>query len=302
MKLAYFSKDEIDFNLQDLPARPEPLKILLSTPDHFQIKDSKNPFMNPAVELDKTVAIEQWENLKTIYEKLIGKNILVDVHVLDSDPECEDMVFCANQTFPWLLNNGSRVVILSKMRHVSRQKEILHFSSFFESIGYQILQLNNTDYFEGMGDAIPHPGKKLIYLGNGYRTSENGVNEVSSLLETPVISLPLVNEYFYHLDTCFLPISENTVLLCSSAFPKKALALIHSLFNEVIDIPEEESNSFFSLNTHCIISNAKVAIIQKGTTKTKEVLTNHSFEVIELQTTEFMKSGGSVFCMKLAYY
>ncbi|MBL4715049.1 MAG: hypothetical protein JKX95_00300 [Bacteroidia bacterium] len=302
MKLTYFSKDEIDFNLQDLPTRPEPLNILLSTPDHFQIKDSKNPFTNLSVDLDKEVAIDQWNNLRSTYEELADKNILEDITVLDSDPKCEDMVFCANQTFPWILNDGSNVVVLSKMRHMSRQNEIIHFSSFFESIGYQILLLNNTDCFEGMGDAIPHPSKKLIYLGNGQRTSENAVKEISSLLEVPIISLRLINEYFYHLDTCFLPVSENTVLLCSSAFSNKAIDLIHSLFNEVIDIPEKEAINFFSLNTHCITSSAKVAIIQKGTTTTKEVLIDHGFEVIELQTTEFMKSGGSVYCMKMAYY
>ena len=42
-------------------------------------------------------------------------------------------------------------------------------------------------------------------------------------------------------------------------------------------------------------------LIQKGNPVTKEGLETAGFRVLELDTSEFIKSGGSVFCMKLQH-
>ena len=48
--------------------------------------------------------------------------------------------------------------------------------------------------------------------------------------------------------------------------------------------------------------DGKNVIVQKGSSKFKEEIIKNGFNLIEVETTEFMKSGGSVFCMKLMYY
>ncbi|NDB82577.1 MAG: amidinotransferase, partial [Alphaproteobacteria bacterium] len=46
----------------------------------------------------------------------------------------------------------------------------------------------------------------------------------------------------------------------------------------------------------------KHVIIQKGCQKTLQLLKDHDFVPLEVDTSEFIKSGGSVFCMKLMFF
>jgi N-dimethylarginine dimethylaminohydrolase len=125
------------------------------------------------------------------------------------------------------------------------------------------------------------------------------------MLQVPVVTLELVDERFYHLDTCFIPINEETVLLCPVAFSNDGLAALKKLFKNVIEVPVEEAETFFALNAHCINdqkTGKKKAVLHPGSTFTKNALIQYGYEVIETNTSEYMKSGGSVFCMKMMLY
>ena len=43
----------------------------------------------------------------------------------------------------------------------------------------------------------------------------------------------------------------------------------------------------------------RFVVLQKGANEVNEKLRAAKFEVIEVETGEFMKSGGSVYCMKM---
>ena len=251
---------------------------------------------------DKAKMQAEWNNLKGIYEGLKERGILKEVAVIPGAPGCEDMVFCANQTFPYHTKDGEEVVVMSHMRHESRRREVSYFEAFFKGKGFAPLHFTNDILFEGMGDVIPHPGKRLLYGGYGHRTSIEAYDELSAMLDTPVVALELVSPRFYHLDTCFVPLSEKSVMLCSEAFTEEGLETIKALFEKVYYIPGDEAEQYFSLNAHAFRVNGQaVAILQNGSTVTKKVLQDEGFDVIETETGEFMKSGGSVFCMKMMY-
>jgi len=94
-------------------------------------------------------------------------------------------------------------------------------------------------------------------------------------------------------------------LICREAFKPVDLKKIAHFFKKVIEIPFSEAKTSFALNAHCIINDKtgeRRAIIQKGAFETIKALKEAGFEVIEIDTSEFMKSGGSVFCMKMMYY
>ncbi len=299
----YHKAAELDFLLEQIPKRTEPLRVLLCTPDYFEVVDVKNPYMAENLNnTDKHKARQQWDALKSIYQELVAQQILQQCLQINGAEGCEDMVFAANQSFPWLSEDGKRIVVLSKMRHTSRQKEVKFFEEFYIKSGYQTLELKHTELFEGMGDTIPHPGKKLLYGGFGHRTAPEAYEEIAELLDVKIVTLELVNEKYYHLDTCFLPLSEDTVVICQSAFSKEALLLIGKLFKQVIVAPEKEAEHF-ALNAHVLVTEKKkLAIIQKGLPVTAATLKEQGFEVVETDTSEFMKSGGSVFCMKMMIY
>ncbi len=295
-----------NFNMGSVSERIEPLKVLMCMPDFFDIVDVKNIHMEGnANKLNKKLAVEQWENLKKIYLELKEVGIVEEVLTIEGVEDCEDMVFCANQTFPWVTEHGEKLVLMSKMRHESRQKEVPYFESYFEKLNYQPVHLKQTKMFEGMGDTIPHPGKRLLYGGYGHRSDLSAYTELSQQLKVSVFALELINPNFYHLDTCFVPLSDDSVMLCKEAFTHEGLALIQKCFKQLYFIPEREAIDTFCLNVHVIDNiekQKKAAIIQKGSDFALKALKGSGYTVYEIETGEFMKSGGSVFCMKMMVY
>lgn len=304
-----YSPEEINFGILELYDRIEPKNVLMCTPAYFEVMDVKNIHMQEHIgQTNKSKANQQWEAIRDIYKDLVQRSILDSFNEIHGAEGLEDMVFAANQTFPWILQSGEKVVVLSNMKFVSRQNEVPHFRKFFEDKGYRLIDLETKDYFEGMGDTIAHPGKRLLYGGFGHRTEKEVFSEIAEKLEVPVVTLELVDERFYHLDTCFLPLDEDHVILCPEAFSLTSLQALEKLFKNIIRISGYEAEKTFALNAHIININPldtntrKIAIIQYGSVQSYEHLSQHQFEVKEVDTSEYMNSGGSVFCMKMMFY
>lgn len=288
-------------NIQD---RKEPLVALMCTPEYFSIIDVKNVHMEGnAGKVDPVVFKAQWQSIFDIYKLETEIGNIDGAKVIQGEPDCEDMVFCANQSFPWLDEKGKPFVILSRMRHASRQNEVPHFKTYYEKIDYAILPPPGVGLLEGMGDLIPVPKKQLIFGGYGHRTDISTLRQLSDLLKCEIVPLELISDTFYHLDTCFIPLDVNTVLIAKEAFSEEGLATIQSRFKEVIEIPMEESSKGFALNAHIVHGHQyPFAIIQQNNPFTTGALKEKGFKVYEVDTSEFMRSGGSVFCMKMMHY
>jgi N-dimethylarginine dimethylaminohydrolase len=300
--MIYTNVNEINFTKYQLSKRSEPEKVLMSSPEFFDIIDEKNVYMSGQLgNVSKSKAYAQWEQLRDVYQGLVDRGVLQELSIISGVEGLEDMVFTANQSFPYLVDE-KKSVILSKMRHDSRKKEVPFFENFYQQKGYQILENKDISLFEGMGDLIPHIGYNLLYGGYGHRTDAVAYKTISRLLKAPIVALELVNPAFYHLDTCFVPLSQNSVMICPEAFSLEGLKIIEKMFNTVYRIPIAEASRLFSLNAHCIHLNQKVAILQYGSTFTYDALIKEGYEIVEVDTSEFMKSGGSVFCMKMMYY
>jgi N-dimethylarginine dimethylaminohydrolase len=287
-----------DLRVDALASRIEPTSVLMCPPTHFEVKDSKNPFMEGNVNaVDYELAQKQWSHLKALYESL-GYAVKLVAPIVG----LEDMVFTANQSLPDF-HAGSKRAIMAQMKHESRRKEVPHFSEWLKAAGYQVLHLSRSDngavpLFEGQGDAIWHPHKRLLWGGYGHRTEPAAYDQVSSLLDVPVIKLELVNPRFYHLDTAFCALDEQTVLICPQAFSADGLALINKLFARVISVSERDANNF-ACNA---LALGKLVVLQKGSQETCAQLKANGFEIAEVDTSEFLKSGGSVFCLKMLIY
>jgi N-dimethylarginine dimethylaminohydrolase len=213
----------------------------------------------------------------------------------------EDMVFAANQVLPGLDANGRPYVLLSRMRHPSRRKEVTIYRDWFEHQGYVVIELSEeAGYFEGQGDAIWHPGKQLLWGGYGQRTTLRAYAEISERLSVPVITLALVHPSFYHLDTCFCVLSSDAALYFPDAFDEDGRALLASMFPRLIEVCEDEATRFLACNAHAV--DGKTVILQRGAADTIERLRAEGFCAVEVETDEFLKSGGSVFCMKMMIY
>ncbi|MFT5143276.1 MAG: N-dimethylarginine dimethylaminohydrolase [Rhodothermales bacterium] len=296
--MTYRRSSEIDFSLSDLPVVTGPRRVLMTVPAHFQVEYVINPHMAGNVgQVNPTMATEQWDRLQGTYEAL-G----IETHALSDAAGLPDMVFCANQTLPVpaMGSSGPRVV-LSRMCSEHRRQEVPAYNTFFNARGYEAVALKEGQgWFEGMGDAIWHPGRYLLWGGYGIRTDSEVYSRLAESLEVPIVMIHLEDPDFYHLDTCFSALSERSVLIYPGAFDSAGLALIRALFEEVIEAPEDESRSLFACNAHC--PDGKHVIIQRGCAETVSRLRTAGFEPIEVDTDQFLLAGGSVFCMKQMFW
>jgi N-dimethylarginine dimethylaminohydrolase len=291
----YTSLDQIPFRADDLPRMQTPKRVLMVDPEYFAVDYVINPHMEGHIgSVDKTEARKQWETMR---DTLL--HIGMEVHVIDGEPGLPDMVFCANQSLPCLRGDGSKEVVMSIMHADQRKAEVTFVENFYRSMDYTIHHLNSdkiTD-FEGMGDAIWHNGRRLIWGGYGYRSSLEAYETISSVLNVPVIALELVDPSFYHLDTCLCILNESSALYYPAAYTPEGVAILKAFFPNLIEVSTNEAIHGFACNALC--PDGKNVLIHKDLNQTNTTLESLGFKVHEIDTGEFLKSGGSVFCMKM---
>ena len=289
------SADQIDFTLKDIPSMPPPRKVMMVKPTFFDVEYVINPHMAGKIgAVDKMQAQNEWNHLMEAY-----KELGFEVHILDGVRDLPDMVFCANQSLPSIDQEGNLKAVMSRMSAEQREGEVPHIESWLKKMGYEIQTLDpdKVSEFEGMGDALWHYKKRMLWGGYGFRTSPEAYEELSNLLGVPVIALELVNEKFYHLDTCLCSLNSDTVLIYPDAFTEEGLAMIKKLVPNVIEASSYEAEKLFAVNATA--PDGLNVLIQQGCTDVNKKLRDLGFKVHEFSTFEFLKSGGSVFCMKL---
>lgn len=287
--------------LTDIDTRPEHSTIVLVDPAFFDREYVINPYMGGDVDRDR--AREQWDRLRDAYERRVD-----DVRILDptetweaiSDdsmgpPPAErpDMVFVANHAVPTADGDG---VILAEMATPERAGEPAHFRAWAREQGYSI-ESSPSVQFEGMGDALWHPGRRLLWGGHGVRTDRRAYDELATRLDATIVPLELTDEQYYHLDVCLAPLSESTALIQPEAFTEDGLAKIHALFERVLEAPADESTEGLAVNVEVVDDTV---LLGSDSPETTGLLEDAGFDVVSLETDEFMKAGGSVCCLTLS--
>ena len=257
----------------------------MCAPDHFDVVDVKNPHMREHIgAVDPTLARAQWDSLCRTFA-----GIGLEVALVPPVADCEDMVFTANQSF----SGPRKRCILSRMHHASRRREVPAFRDWFLQRGWELAEADAP--FEGGGDALWHPGRPLVWAGHGFRTDRNAHAQIAAFFEVEVVSLELVDDRFYHLDTCLCPIDGDTALCVPAAFDDPSP--IHARFERVIEVDEGDAVNALACNAAAFFgSDIVIDMRAAATIATLERL--GSYRVHEVDTGEFLKSGGSVFCLK----
>src|SRR5690606_7516011 len=129
-----------------------------------------------------------------------------------------------------------------------------------------------------------------ILAGYGFRTSKELLNEVEEIVRVPLVRLELKNPLFYHLDTCLVVINSKSALYVREAFTPDGLKTLQESFSDLIEVDAHEASDLFACNSHS--PDGKNIIIQRGCEKTIKELKHRSLNVIEVDTSEFIKSGG----------
>lgn len=231
---------------------------------------------------EKEVAQSQWQTLFDTFQRL-G----VQPEIIAQGEHVPDMVFTANAGLVY-----GKKVVMSNFRFPERQAEEPLFESWFLKHGFEVARLQ-SGAFEGEGDAL-FVGKTLIG-GYGFRTDRAIYEELPKLLGIDrVFALELINPHYYHLDTCFCPLFDNTALCFPGAFSKDSLNLLGNEV-ELLAIPEADADRFACNSV--IIGND--IIMPAGCPTTAAMVESRGFTVHPVVLDEFLKAGGAAKCLCL---
>ena len=294
--LATRSQFEHTAGIAALPRLQPMSRVLMGHPQFFRVAYAINAHMRDAKGdlkvVDPQLALDQWNELRRSYERL-G----YPVAVLTPHPNLPDQVFTAN---PALIDPGrgdGGLVIPSRMRHPERAPEVDLLLGQLPVSLRRLAPPPEVGCFEGHGDLLWHPTRRLLLAGFGPRTDHGALEWVGSSLRVPVCSLELRDPRFYHLDTCLSVLNERQALYVPEAFTQDGRDLLAALFPDLIGTPLEEAVVAMACNAHS--PDGRSVLLDREAVRTAEILRRAGFVPIPVGTSEFRKAGGSVFCMKL---
>ncbi|HEU0189574.1 MAG TPA: arginine deiminase-related protein [Gallionella sp.] len=264
--------------------------FLMCEPKFFEVCYVINPWMEGNLgKVNKELAKRQWDKL---YHLISG---MASVHLIEPAAGLPDMVFTANAGLIQRKEDGEKKFIVSSFLHAERQPEAKLFENFFSTQGYTVRHLQENTVFEGAGDAL-FDSLDRLWFGSGIRSASHALNEIVAALHVEVHALELIDSHWYHLDTAFCPLPEGQAIAYEKAFSRKSVAALNDAFGESIVWVSEADAKNFACN---VISIDQSVIMHKASAELKFALKQRGFEVIEVDVSEFLKSGGSCKCLTL---
>ena len=233
--------------------------------------------------VDPQRALEQWSHLKNALE-----DRGIEVLLVEQDEAHPDMVFTANAG---TVRDGK--VVMSNFKHQERKGEAALYQEWFAQEGYEVFTLPSAVDFEGCGDTLLLDD--LMIGGYGHRSSLGGLRRASQLLDTRLVALKLSSPNFYHLDTCFCILSYESAMYYPPAFTPSALKKLKGLDLDLIEVDEYDAMRFAC---NSVVFQEHV-LMPAGPRKIVEDLTKRGYQVQQIESDEFLKSGGSLQCMTL---
>lgn len=259
-------------------------KFLMCPPDYYEIAYEINPWMSLRRNVNPSVARTQWDLLY----KLLTDQLGVQVELINPVKGLPDMVFTASAGLVW-----NHTFIRSNFRPKQRQPEAAFFESWFQEHHYEIITLPKVLYFEGESDAFITG--EYLFCGYHFRSDVQAHHLVAEIVHKKVHSLALKDERFYHLDTCFCPISEKTAIYYGGGFNENdRMDLKRQIPNSIL-VRTDEALKFIC---NSIVVGPKIVTPAKCP-QTTELLRILGYQVYPVDLSEFIKAGGNAKCLVL---
>ena len=259
-------------------------KVILCQPQYMNIRDVINEtqkhFKNEGIHIEK--ALEQHDEF---VNTLRGQGI--EVILLPYHKKYPEQVFTRDIGFTL----GETIFVADMASDVRNGEENVlkqwledEEISYYNIIGHQI---------EG-GDVIID--RDTIYIGLSDRTNAEAIEHLQNLLKKQFDIIPIdFKSKYLHLDCVFNIVSPELALIYPDALKPEQIDLFKSRY-ELIEVSEEEQ---FTLGTNVLSIGYNKIISLPVNKKVNEELRKRGFEIIEVDITEIIKSGGSFRCCTL---
>lgn len=264
-------------------------RFLMCSPEHYGIEYEINPWMSRARGAEPELAGIQWKNLHTTLTETCGAT----VELVKPQTSLPDMVFTANAGL--VLDQR---VILSRFRFPVRSGEEAHYETWFQDNGFEVIKLSEDVFFEGAGDAL-FCGDEL-FCGYHFRSEIRSHHEIAEITGRRVLSLQLVDPRYYHLDTCFCPLTDGRVIYTPAAFDEYARKVIEENIPEPIPVSGADA-ARFGCNAVCIENPAAEnhVVLPLGCMQLVKDLTDRGYRTHSINLSEYLKAGGAAKCLTL---
>ena len=275
---------------------PRRRRFLVCEPRHFAVQYAINPWMHPDARVDVDLAREQWQALIHAYR---SHGHTVDI--VEPVPGLPDMVFAANSA---VVVDGR--VFGSLFHAPERRPESRHYETWFKAAGYDVHHPESV--CEGEGDLV-WTGRYLL-AGTGFRTTREAHREVQEFFGHPVISLTLVDPYFYHLDTALFVLdgghdgsdgnrgherhegNRENIVYYPEAFSPGSRAVLARLYPDAVLATRDDAMAF-GLNS---VSDGRHVFIAPQAEALAARLGDHGYVPVPVDLSEFRKAGGGIKC------
>jgi N-dimethylarginine dimethylaminohydrolase len=259
-----------------------PRRYLMCPPEHFDVAYAINPWMRPDQPVDRVLAMRQWAQLRDVYHGL-GH----DVRMIEPVPGLPDMVYAANGA---TVIDGK--VLGARFRYPQRAAEAEAYLDWFRTSGYcEVWEAEHMN--EGEGDILS-AGRTLI-AGYGFRSDRAAAGEITRVFGLPVLSVRLIDERFYHLDTALCVLDADTAMYYPAAFDDAARTAITGQFAELIEAKDEDAE-MLGLNA---VSDGLHVVLPVQARSLAAQLRERGFDPIGVDVSELRKSGGGPKCCTL---
>jgi N-dimethylarginine dimethylaminohydrolase len=258
-------------------------QILMCPPDFYGIEYEINPWMNRDRPADHALAVKQWTDLKLTLEDAGAR-----ISLQSPTPGLPDLVFTANAALIF-----KELAVLARFRHFERQGEERYDEEWLSTHGFKVLHLPEGHYFEGAGDAL-FCGDTL-FAGYRLRSDARGHQQIGAMLGVRVLPMELVDPYYYHLDTCFCPLSSTEAIYFPGAFDRYGQQVLNETVKTLIPVAEPEAQRF-ACNAVVV---GRTVVTNSGCPKLHADLVRLGYKARETPLDEFVKAGGSAKCLTL---
>lgn len=260
------------------------LTLLMCPPTYYGIEYEINPWMSRLRGTDPGLATAQWTHLRDVLTGACGAK----VERIEPHAGLPDLVFTANAAL--IVDHRA---ILSRFRFPARSGEEPVFREWFAAKGYDVVELPEDVFFEGEGDAL-FCGEQL-FCGYHFRSEIRSHDLIGRLLGRRILSLQLADPRFYHLDTCFCPLTSEQAMYFPGAFDDYGRRVLSANIPDLIEVSEEDALRF---GCNAIRVESQI-VLPAGCTKLVGDLCSRGYRVLPVNLSEYLKSGGAAKCLVL---
>nr|WP_318618247.1 arginine deiminase family protein [Sporosarcina sp. YIM B06819] len=258
-------------------------RVILCQPKFMAIEEVINDVQKKYE--DENINVELAMKQHEEFEKVL-KEHGVEVIKLPSSEQFPEQVFTRDIGF----TVGEEIFVAEMASDIRKgEEEVLEEWLDDEDILFQ----TTTDRVEG-GDVIVD--RSTLYVGISSRTSEEAVRKLRhDLPDHDIIQVPF-NEKYLHLDCVFNILSPEVGLIFPKAFDAETINMLSARKYKLIEVSEEKQ---FTLGTNVLSIGDKKVFSLPQNKNVNAQMRARGFEVIEVDFSEIIKSGGSFRCCSM---